>query len=85
MKLSKKNGTRSWNKRENTMCVAERTSFQLCVGPPLHHVMTYNFKLSFSAGIALVVGVQIYTFHPMRMTDAILLGSPPRGNRKRLC
>ena len=41
-----------------------------------------NFKLLFCAEIALAVGVQIYIFHPMRMTDAILPGSPPWGNIK---
>ena len=82
MKLFKKNATRSWNKRENAMCIAERISFQLCISPLLHHVMTYNFKLSFSVGIALAVGVRIYIFHPTRMTDAILPGSPPQSNIK---
>ena len=41
-----------------------------------------NFKLWFCVGIALAVGVRIYIFHPMRMTDAILPGSPPRDNIK---
>ena len=41
-----------------------------------------NFKLSFCMGIALAAGVQIYMFRPMRITDAILPGSPPRGNIK---
>ena len=42
-----------------------------------------NFKLLFCAGIALAVGVRIYIFQPIRMTDAILLGSPPQRNMKR--
>ena len=42
-------------------------------------------KLLFSAGIALAAGVWIYIFPPMRMTDAILPGSPLPGNIKRLC
>ena len=41
-----------------------------------------NFKLLFCAGIALAIGVWIYIFFPMRMTDAILPGSPPKGNIK---
>ena len=41
-----------------------------------------NFKLLFCAGIDLAVGVRIYIFRPMRMTDAILPGSPLRGNIK---
>ena len=41
-----------------------------------------NFKLSFSAGIALAVGVRIYIFRPMRMTNAILPRSSPWGNIK---
>ena len=41
-----------------------------------------NFKLLFCAGIALAVGVRIHIFRPMKMTDAILPGSPPRGNIK---
>ena len=41
-----------------------------------------NSKLLFFAGITLAVGVRIYIFRPMRMTDAILPRSPPRGNIK---
>ena len=41
-----------------------------------------NFKLLFCAGIVLVVRVQIYIFRVMRMTNAILPGSPPWGNIK---
>ena len=41
-----------------------------------------NLKLLFCVGIALAVGVWIYIFHPMRMTDAILPRLPPRGNIK---
>ena len=41
-----------------------------------------NFKLLFCAGIAMAVGVRIYIFRQMRMTDAILPRSPPRGNIK---
>ena len=63
--------------------VAERTSVQLCVGPLLNPIVIYNFKLLFSVGIALAIGVRIHIFHPMRMTDAILPGSPPQGNIKR--
>ena len=63
--------------------VAETTNFQLYVGPSLNHVVIYNFKSLFSAGIALAVGVQIYIFHPMRMTDTILPRSPLRDNIKR--
>ena len=49
------------------------------------HCSRKNFKVLFSAGIALAIGVRIYIFHAMRMTDAILPGSPPPGNIKRLC
>ena len=46
-------------------------------------MVIYNFKLLFSARTALAVGVWIHTFHPMRMTDAILPGSsPPRQHKK---
>ena len=41
-----------------------------------------NSKLLFYTGIALAVGVRIYIFRPMRMTNAILPGSPPWGNIK---
>ena len=41
-----------------------------------------NFKFLFCAGIVLAVAVRIYIFHPMRMTYAILPGSPPLGNIK---
>ena len=41
-----------------------------------------NFKLLFCVGIASAVGVRIYIFRQMRMTDAILPGSPPRSNIK---
>ena len=37
-----------------------------------------NFKLLFSAGIVWPLRFQIYIFRPMRMTDAILSGSPAR-------